>query len=64
MANVFVVRAEASVTGAETLHQHIVKYSADASKSDKAHGKVALVVIEELQKKLEELHRRLQVALE
>jgi len=61
MANVFVMRAGAIAAGAENLERHIIAYAAGTP--DKAQGQLALVAIVDLQNKLEELHRRLKVAL-
>jgi hypothetical protein len=63
MANVFVKRAEAIAVGAENLARHIIAYAAGTPNNDKAQGQLALVAIVDLQNKLEELHRRLKVAL-
>jgi hypothetical protein len=63
MANVFVMRAGAIAAGAENLERHIIAYAAGTPNNDKAQGQLALVAIVDLQDKLEELHRRLKVAL-
>jgi hypothetical protein len=64
MANPFVMRAEAIMNRTEDLQRHIDAYAAHTPNNDKAQGKLALVVIADLQKKLDELHRRLKVALD
>jgi hypothetical protein len=64
MANPFVMRAEAITNCTEDLQRHIDAYAAYTPNNDKAQGKLALVVIADLQKKLEELQRRLKVALD